>query len=254
MTGSQFSREVLNGRAEVGQQPMLRSSAAAARCLKRRSVLLALELEAGVERGLGDLELLGARLGGREPVLELVTRDTRARARAGGRDVAASSRRSRSRPRPRRATPRAGPPAACSRGRARGEQVREGRGREQRARRDGRRSARAPWRRRRVLLVGADRDVLGAVVGGERAAAQRQDRRSDARGCPRRAPRAVSPSLERRTAWIATAVPTIEARARAALERQLRLGQRPLEPRQDRERTRRAAPGRAGAAGRRASR
>ena len=42
--------------------------------------LLALELEAGVERRLGDLELLGARLGGREPVLELVTGIARARA------------------------------------------------------------------------------------------------------------------------------------------------------------------------------
>jgi hypothetical protein len=33
-----------------------------------------LELEARRQRGFGDLELLGSRLGGREPMLQLVTR------------------------------------------------------------------------------------------------------------------------------------------------------------------------------------
>jgi hypothetical protein len=46
----------------------LRREPLGARSLHR----LPLELEAGGERGLGDLELLGRRLGGREPVLELV--------------------------------------------------------------------------------------------------------------------------------------------------------------------------------------
>src|SRR5262249_50823837 len=145
---------------EPHRQPGMRPKALAA---------LVLEIEACVERSLGDLELLGARLGGREPVLQLVTRKrecTREAAIRGALHPAEDLGRCGDRTEGARGGPR-GPHVP---GRLAGEEVREGGGRGQGAD-EMPAAALVLLRSRRVVLVGADRDVLGAVVGGELAAA-----------------------------------------------------------------------------------
>src|SRR5881628_1353477 len=136
-----------------------------------------LELQAGGQRGLGDLELLGRRLRRREAVLELMAgrrermRHTTLRvARHPAEDLGRRAERADLRSRTR------GIPPAL--GRARRERVADRGGREQRADQV-RAAALVLLRARLAVLVRADRDVLGAVVAGELGATERVRRRRE---------------------------------------------------------------------------
>src|SRR3954469_6674802 len=136
-----------------------------------------LELQAGGQRGFGDLELLGRRLRGRDPVLELL-----AGLREGMRDAAlrvarhpAEDLRRRAERADLRSRARGVAPAL---GRARRERVADRGCREQRADQVGA-AALVLLRARLAVLVRADRDVLGAVVAGELRATQRVRRRRE---------------------------------------------------------------------------
>ena len=131
-----------------------------------------LELQAGGERRLGDLELLRGRLGGGEPVLQLVA-GPRERARERLVRVARHPAEELGRGRDR---------AELSRGAGRAPQVLRRLGGQRAADRRAR-DERAEQVRAAALvlpgaalavLVAADRDVLGAVVGGKLATAQRE--------------------------------------------------------------------------------
>src|SRR5215213_3257535 len=190
----------------------------------------AFEREARAERSLGDLDLLRRRLLRRVAMLELVTR---LRQRAGepalgvphhpakelGRDREAAERRGRT-----------GRAAVLSRYGG-SDRVRRGRRDEQRP--DQMRTATLVLTRAwLVVLVGADRDVLGAVVGGEIVAAQREQRGREGEQPGRELFR------DGREAGAADDAHADGARQHRAhdpwlLERQLRLRQAPLQRRQD---------------------
>ena len=219
MTGSQSIAKFCTVDPKLASSSMHASSAAEAVQLKRE-LGLRLELEAGrrgpprrPRAGPASARRSRAGAGARGPGCA----SARASARLGvalhpaedlgrGRDA-------------RRATRRAAPPAAASRGRARGEQVRRPRSSASSGptRCEPQRSC--SFARRLVVLVGADRDVLGAVVGGERAARAARAPRARPRAGRRRAParRRRAASGGRRAT--ATAVPAIEPSTRAALER-----------------------------------
>src|SRR5579872_353813 len=142
-----------------------------------RAGSLSLELEAGPKRGLGDLDLRGRRLRGGEAVLQLVA-GARKRPRQallgvarhpaeelGGRGDGAER------------AERAGRGTERKRRLLR-ERVRGGRSDDERAD-EVRTAALVLPRARLVVLVRPDRDVLGAVVGGQVAAAQREERGSE---------------------------------------------------------------------------
>ena len=171
----------------------------------------------------------------------------RARGRAVARGSAASSRRSRSKRRRRPATRPAVPPAGRRSGRARRAGCRRGR-REQRADQVASRSARAPCAVGRVVLVAADRDVLGAVVAGERAVAERQQRGSDREQAADQLLAVVAEPACGGSPCSGDRRPGHRGDHGAALERQLRLGQGALERAAGPRRPRRAGPGRAEAA------
>ena len=158
------------------------------------------------------------------------------------------ARRPRPRRRPRRASRGRAPGRAGARARARRATLPAAVGGEQRPDQV-RAAALVLLRARLAVLVGPDRDVLGAVVGGELAAAQREQRRRERRARPRAArarPRAEpverAHDLDGRPRWRAS------PRARRALERQPRLGQPPPELAGGTRTPRRAAAGRAGTA------
>ena len=137
-----------------------------------------LALQARVERGLRDLDLLRRGLGRRDPALQLRPGPGEQPSRPGAPGGAPSSRRSPSTRRRHRARRRAR--QACAAARERGRRARRRpRRRGSAGRRGASRSARAPSRAPGAVLVGADRDVLGAVVGGQLAAAERDQRRGE---------------------------------------------------------------------------
>ena len=86
-----------------------------------------------------------------------------------------------------------------------------------------------------VLLVRGDRLVLGAVVGGELAAAQREQRRQQADAGHGRLARRPFAGRRARSACPAAAAPIAAERARV-LHRQPGLGQRALHERDHRHR------------------
>ena len=131
-----------------------------------------LELQARAQRGVRDLELPLVRLGGCEPVLELVAGPSESAGERVARGGASSSRTARWTPRPRRARRRRGRLQARLRHAPR-DDVRHGSRHEQRPEQV-RAAALVLLRARLAVLVAADRDVLGAVVGGQLAAAQRE--------------------------------------------------------------------------------
>ena len=203
------------------------------------------ELKTPVERRLRDLELLRARLARAEAVLQLVARlgeGAGDRVRRGG---APSSRRSPSRRRGRRARPQPSRPGGSARGRARRRCCRppsSGASGRRGATRSARAPSAAPHRARRCRSRCAPR--RGRRRARRRAARTRPGR---ARAGSSTSSRAAGWRLERRRPWSTTALPTIGAEHARALDRQLRLGQRPLDLWEERERPRRASPGRAGA-------
>ena len=136
-----------------------------------------LKLQAGGERGLGDLELLGTWILGRKPVLELVTRlRERARdARSGFRTIQLNS--SVATPTAPSCAAASGRPAQVLR-RARGERAADRRTDQQRPD-DVRAATLVLLRPGFPVLVAADRDVLGAVVSGDLRASHRQGGRRE---------------------------------------------------------------------------
>ena len=176
-----------------------------------------LELETFAERSLRDLELLGRRLGGEDPRLELPAGPGQRAADRVVRDGAASRRRSRWRaaseptPTPRRASERS--PAA---GGARLlTSALPGGGRDEERAEHVRSAPLVLSRSQLAVLVAADRDVLGPVVRRELGASQRRGRRDDREKRRRDLLRAGLRPLERseRTAIV---VPSIAATARGA--------------------------------------
>ena len=169
------------------------------------------------ERRLGDLELRRARLARAEPVLQLVAR-LRERARdADARGGASSSRRSRSTAATAPTAPasaRGGPVALR---RLLGGEVAGGR-RERASGRQMRAAALVLLRPRLAVLVGADRDVLGAVVLGELAAAQRERRgREREQRCVEQLARGGPKPTRFATPCSTTALPSIAAEHARAL-------------------------------------
>ena len=170
-----------------------------------------------------------------------------ARARAAGRGDAASSRRSRSPRRPRRPTP----PARAAGGSVRG-------AREARTLPARRSRAAGPTRcePQRSCSFAAARRARSCRSRCARRRGRRRatpPRSASTAGATESSPptsslrRVAEPRAADRVDRDA-ALPTIEASTARPLERQLRLGQRALQPRQERERLERASPGRAGAA------
>src|SRR3954468_11197740 len=131
-----------------------------------------LELQAGRQRRLGDFELLRARLGGGEPVLQLVAGPRQGARERLVRVARHPAEQLRGRGDGTELGRRAGG-AAQVRGRLRGERCPDRRAREQRAEQVGA-TALVLAGALLAVLVTADRDVLGAVIGGELAAAERQ--------------------------------------------------------------------------------
>ena len=152
---------------------------------------------------------------------------------AGCRDDGTSSRRSRSTPRSRRAAPPRGRAHACL-GREAGEDVADGRRRDERADQMAA-AALVLLRRARAVLVRADRDVLGAVVRGELRAPHREHRR-----CKGKQPRHELLRSGPQARLANGAHGDRRGRHRdehaPALHRHLRPRQRPLHLRQQRER------------------
>ena len=136
--------------------------------------------------------------------------------------------------------------AAELRRRARGEDV-AGRGRDEQRPDQVRAAALVLLRALLAVLVRPDRDVLGAVVGGELAAAQREQRRREReRAGDELARGRARGRSERRTTWTVTALASVAASTRGPLERQARLRQAPAQLGEERRTTRRAAAARAG--------
>ena len=123
------------------------------------------ELEAGLQRRLGDLELCGVGLGGRDPVLELVTGPGE---RPGDRMVGVPNHPREDLGRRRHAPDGRGQPRRAARAirRLRGERGAD-RGGEQQRPDQVRPAPLVLLPARLAVLVRPDRDVLGAVVGGE---------------------------------------------------------------------------------------
>ena len=137
-----------------------------------------LELEAGGQGRLGDLELLGGRLRGRDPVLELVAGlRERLRERVVGVAHHPAEDLRRGGDRAERREPARGELRSCAGARAARAlpivSVASSGPTQVRA------AALVLLLARLAVLVAADRDVLGAVVGGELAAAQREGGRGE---------------------------------------------------------------------------
>ena len=138
------------------------------------------QLQARPQRGVGDLELRGARLAGAETVLELVARP-RERARERVRRMARHP--AEDLDRRRDGTDRADRArrGAVARRHLLGGEIARGVRQEHRPDQV-RAAALVLLRARRAVLVRADRDVLGAVIRGELAAAQRERRGREREG------------------------------------------------------------------------
>ena len=173
------------------------------------SAVRAFEREARVARRVRDLELVRRRLGGREVPLELEARSGEKAGRAGCRVGCATQEKTSTEPLMAPAVPTRRARLRVRR-RLRSDDVRGERGRDHR-RDEPRAAARgAPWERAAAVLVRADRDVLGAVVGG--GIRPRSARAAGRKATPAAATsRVPAESRDRRSMRAATAVPKIAA-------------------------------------------
>ena len=135
------------------------------------------ELQAGLQRRLGDLELRGVGLGGRDPVLELMTGPGE---RPGDRMVGVPNHPREDLGGYRHAPDGRGQPRRAAHAIRRLRGVRgAGRGGEQQRPDQVRPAPLVLLSAGLAVLVRPDRDVLGPVVGGEVGAPQRQRRRQE---------------------------------------------------------------------------
>src|SRR5579884_1045165 len=195
-------------------------------------IIRVLQPQAGVQGGLGDLELLRAGLVGADTVLQLVP----GAGECAGERMRGVARYPREDLRRRRDGPRGGGglgDRTVARRRALGGEA-AGEGRHQHRPDEVRAAALVLLRPRLAVLVAADRDVLGAVVGGDVAGAQGEERRCERE---RRAGSLARGRPETRASHPVRGERTAEHRGgdSGSLERKLGGQQRPLDRGQERE-------------------